>query len=197
MPTVILITDFWQLIARMFSKHTVVTASIGEAMARTVPQSLHSQPSQSGTPQTTIYTLYAVTSAILNGRGDLGRTEMFTETDFSVNHRYKFGRDNRFTLEPFVDITNLFDEKNTLGVDTTISSIDLRAANLAANGCTTCGGEAAVFQTIFNGPGIQTYVNNYLNNPATSIANRRRNTYGLANNFQVPRGVRFGVKVFF
>ncbi|MCV4861499.1 hypothetical protein OFB63_36170, partial [Escherichia coli] len=44
---------------------------------------------QSGTPITTIYTLYAVTTAILNGRGDLGRTETFTQTDFSVNHRYK------------------------------------------------------------------------------------------------------------
>jgi len=152
---------------------------------------------QSGTPLTTFYTLYAVTSALLNERGDLGRTEMFTETDLSVSHRYRFGRDNRFTLQPFVDIRNLFDEKNVLGVDQTISTADLRASNLAANGCTTCGGEAAVFQTIFNGPGIQTYINNYLTNPATSVTNRTRNTYGLANNFQAERNVRFGFRFFF
>jgi hypothetical protein len=68
---------------------------------------------------------------------------------------------------------------------------------VAANGCTTCGGEAAVFQTIFNGPGIQTYINNYLTNPATSVTNRTRNTYGLANNFQAERNVRFGFRFFF
>ena len=152
---------------------------------------------QSGTPLTTFYTLYAVTTALLNERGDLGRTEMFTETDLSVSHRYRFGRDNRFTLQPFVDIRNLFDEKNVLGVDSTISTADLRASNLAGNGCTTCGSEGAVFQTIFNGPGIQTYINNYLANPATSIANRTRNTYGLANNFQAERNVRFGFRFFF
>lgn len=152
---------------------------------------------QSGTPLTTIYTLYAVTTAILNERGDLGRTEKFTETDLSVSHRYKFGRDNRFTIEPFIDITNLFDEKNVLGVDTTISTADLRAANLRANGCTTCATEQAVFDTIFNRGGIRTYVNNYLANPTTSISNQRRNTYGQANNFQGPRNVRFGARFYF
>jgi hypothetical protein len=151
---------------------------------------------QSGTPLTTIYTLYAVTTAILNHRGDLGRTEMFTETDLSINHRYKFGRDNRWTFEPFLDITNLFDEKNVLGVDTTISTADLRASQLAANGCATCTSEQATFTSIFNG-GIQQYVNNYLANPATSVSNRTRNTYGLANNFQGPRGVRFGARIYF
>ena len=36
---------------------------------------------QSGTPIHPLVSLYSVTSAILNGRGDLGRTEMFSETD--------------------------------------------------------------------------------------------------------------------
>jgi hypothetical protein len=151
---------------------------------------------QSGTPLTTQYTLYAVTSAILNERGDLGRTEMFTETDLSVNHRYKFGRDNRFTIEPFVDIRNLFDEKNVLTVDQTISTADIRAAALTTGGCTTCTGEAAVFQTIFNGPGIQTFINNFLSN-TTTLSSRQRNTYGLANGFQQPRTVRFGARLYF
>jgi hypothetical protein len=152
---------------------------------------------QSGTPLTTIYTTYAVTTAILNGRGDLGRTEMFTETDFSVSHRYKFGRDNRFTIEPFVDIRNLFDEKNVLTVDTTISTADIRASQLAANGCTTCTSEGAVFDTIFNGPGIRTFVLNFINNPTTALSSQTRNTYGEPNGFQVPREVRFGARFFF
>ncbi len=152
---------------------------------------------QSGTPLTTIYNLYALGTTILNGRGDLGRTERFTETDLSVSHRYKFGRDARFTLEPFIDIRNLFNERNVLTVDTTISTADVRASQLAANGCTTCSGEAAVFQTIFNGPGIRTFVNNYLANPATSVSNRTRNTYGFNNGFQNPRDVRFGFRFLF
>ena len=152
---------------------------------------------QSGTPITTMYTLYAVTSAILNGRGDLGRTEMFSETDFSVSHRYKFGRDNRFTFEPFLDIRNLFDESNELGRDFTISTLDFRASTLAANGCTTCTSEGAVFNTIFNGSGIRQAILNTLANPATAVASRQRNTYGLSNNFQGPRDVRFGFRLYF
>ena len=151
---------------------------------------------QSGTPRTTIYDLYQLGTTILNSRGDLGRTEKFTETDFSVNHRYKFGRDNRFTLEGFLDIRNLFNESNVLTTQNIISATTFTAANLTANGCTTCGSEAAVFQTIFNGPGIQSYVNNFLTAQGISSTGRR-NDYGLANGFQGPRDVRFGFKLFF
>jgi hypothetical protein len=149
---------------------------------------------QSGTPLTTVYTNYAVTSAILFGRGDLGRTGMFTETDMSVSHKYKFGKDNKYSLDMYFDILNLFDEKNVLAIQTTISNTDFRATQLAANGCTTCGSEGAVFQTIFNGPGITQYILNYLNNPTTSAAAGRRNDYGQPNTFQAPRSVRFGFR---
>jgi len=152
---------------------------------------------QSGTPLTTIYTQYAVTTAILNGRGDLGRTDMFTETDLSVSHRYKFGADGRYVFEPFLNILNLFNEDNVLTVQTTISNTDIRAAQLAANGCVTCTGEGEVFDTIFNGPGITQFIENYLSNPTTTAAQGRRNDYGLANGFQNPRTVRFGFRFFF
>ena len=151
---------------------------------------------ESGTPLTTIYNLYNLGTTILNSRGDLGRTPMFTETDFSVSHRYKFGRDARFTFEPYVDIRNLFDEKNVLGVDTTISTANITAGTLSANGCTTCATEQATFYTIFHG-GILTYVNNYITNPSTPLASQTRNTYGLANNYQSPRDVRFGFRFYF
>lgn len=160
---------------------------------------------QSGTPLTTIYNLYSLGTTILNGRGDLGRTETFTETDLSINHRYKFGRDARYTIEAFVDIRNLFDESNVTGVQTNISSTNFSAATLRTGGCTTCGvagtpasqQEAAVFQTIFNGVGIRQFVNNYLNSASTPLASRTLNTYGLANEFQGPRDVRFGFRFYF
>jgi len=153
---------------------------------------------QSGTPLTTIYDLYGLGTTILNGRGDLGRTDKFKETDMSVNHRYKFGRDNRLTLEAFVDIRNLFNQDSELGRQTSISSTIFTANNLSgtAAGCTTCGTEAAVFQTIFNGAGIRQNVNNFLTaNGISSIG--RRNDYNQSNNFQLPRDVRFGFRFFF
>ncbi|MGB7202341.1 MAG: carboxypeptidase regulatory-like domain-containing protein [Pyrinomonadaceae bacterium] len=155
---------------------------------------------QSGTPLTTIYNLYSLGTTILNGRGDLGRTEMFTETDISFSHRYKFGRDTRFILEPYIDLRNVFDEANVLGVNTNISATNFTGAtlSLAQAGCTTCATEAAVFQTIFNGVGIRNFVNNYVNNTTvTPLSGQKLNTYGLANNFQVGRDVRFGVRFMF
>jgi hypothetical protein len=154
---------------------------------------------QSGTPLTTIMTLNNLTPFIVNGRGDLGRTEMFSETDFNVAHRYKFGRDNRFTLEPFVSIRNLFDEKNVLGVDTTLSTQNFTAATLRTGGCpaTACATIQSVTDLILSGGGILQYVNAYLDRPATALASRRRNTFGFANNFQTPREVRFGARFYF
>ncbi len=58
---------------------------------------------------------------------------------------------------------------------------------------TTCTSEAVTFYTIFHG-GIRTYVNNYLTNASTPLASQTRNTYGLANNYQSPRDVRFGFR---
>ena len=33
---------------------------------------------------------------------NLGRTEMFTESDLAIAHKYRFGRDNRVTFEPYI-----------------------------------------------------------------------------------------------
>ncbi|HMQ03862.1 MAG TPA: TonB-dependent receptor [Pyrinomonadaceae bacterium] len=159
---------------------------------------------QSGTPLTTIYNLYSLGTTILNGRGDAGRTEMFTETDVNVSHRYRFGRDARFSIEPFIDIRNVFNERNVLTKTMTISGTNYNAAVLRANGCTTCGTaaqsggvqEAAVFNTIFNGTGIRQFVLNHLAAQGTSAAGRV-NTYLEPNGFQGPRTVRFGARFFF
>ncbi len=146
---------------------------------------------QSGSPITSIYSLYNVTSSILYGRGDLGRTGMFSESDLQISHTYKFGRENRFEFNPFLDIRNLFDERNEIARQTTVSTTNFTATTLTANGCTTCANEAAVFDTIFNGSGIQQFVVNYLN------ANGQLNTLNQSNSFQGGRDVRFGFKLRF
>ncbi len=151
---------------------------------------------RSGTPLTTVYSLYSVTNSILFGRGDLSRTELFTETDLRIGHRYLFGRDKRLTLEPFVVVLNLFDERNELGRQTQISSTNFTSTTLTQGGCTTCTSQAAVIQTIHSNGGISRFVQNYLSSRGTSSAGLR-NDYNLANSFQSPRSVRFGVRLLF
>ena len=143
---------------------------------------------QSGTPLTTQYTFYSAT-AILYKRGDLGRTEMFTETDLLVSHNYKFGRDARFTLQPFLNIRNLFDEKNELTRQTIISPTSFTSTQAIG----VAGQEVQAIQRIFNG-GIQTAIETYINANTNS---RKFNTYNLTNGFQGPREVRFGFRMFF
>lgn len=149
---------------------------------------------QSGTPLTTQYTFYSAT-AILFGRGDLGRTESFTETDLLITHNYKFGRDNRFTFQPYLNILNLFDEKNELTRQTILSPSNISASSLRTGGCgaTVCVDEVTAIKTIFNG-GIQNFITNFVN---ASPATRKFNTYNLANGFQGPRAVRFGFRLSF
>ncbi len=114
---------------------------------------------------------------------------MFTETDFAVRHRYRFGRDNRFTLEPFIEFQNIFNERNELSRDTSLGG-NITSTQLTASGCTTCSFEASVFDTIFNRGGIQQFVLNYYNANPTAT----NNTYNQSNSFQIGRDIRFGFK---
>lgn len=150
---------------------------------------------QSGTPLTTVYSLYSLPTSILNGRGDLGRTETFTETDLLVSYRYKFGKNDNYSFEPFVVFLNLFNESNELSRQTTISSTNFTSTALASSGCTTCSSQMGVFNTIFNG-GIRQFVQNYLNTRGVSSTGIR-NDYNQPNLFQSPRYLRFGLRVSF
>ena len=162
---------------------------------------------QSGTPLSTIMSLYSLSPFFVNGRGDLGRTEMFSETDLSVSHRYKFGRDNRFSLEPYINFRNLFDERNVLGTQTLLTSTNFSATTLRTGGCpaTLCatsadsGGvqENAVIDAIILGGGIREYVLNYLNTRPVGSSAGFRNDFNQPNTFQTPREVRFGARFFF
>jgi hypothetical protein len=75
-----------------------------------------------------------VGNQILTERGDLGRTEMFTQTDFGVRYKYRFGRDNRFTMIGTVDVLNLFGEHNVLAHVETASTTGVTGAQLGLTG---------------------------------------------------------------
>ena len=142
---------------------------------------------QSGTPLTTRFVLFNIDNMILNGRGDLGRTEAFTQSDIAIHHRYRFGGSERFSLVFDLDILNLFNESNVLGVFDNISStnIDPEEIGLSAN---TPEAEAQ-FQRINTRDAIVDLFN--------AFPEAKDVRFGLPNSFQGPRSVRFGVRFIF
>jgi hypothetical protein len=176
---------------------------------------------QSGTPLTTRYTLFGVGGQILNERGDMGRTEMFSQTDLGVRHRYRFGRDGRFSLVATLDILNLFNEDNVLGVNEVISTTGVIRASLGIPVSATREESEALYQRqAFAAQALQFIrTGQYLTpdrsiNPTTGLPRERFNAcagadtttntcdltnplYGRANAFQGPRNVRFGFRLQF
>ena len=144
------------------------------------------QTFQSGTPQSTIVTY--IVPLFLNERGDLGRTEMLTQTDFSVSHKYKFGRDNRFTLAGDLNILNLWDEANVTGLQTTLSAVTLSPSTFGLN--EVAGANAWASGALYS------QVNTYLAGTATAL-NRKNVSFGMPNSYQGPRSVRFGFRFIF
>jgi len=149
----------------------------------------------SGTPLTTRFTLYGVGGQILNGRGDLGRTEAFTQTDLGLRHRYRFGNDGRLVLVATLDILNLFDEENVLAVFETISQtgVSLGAADIGVTNPALSDFEQEL-------QGIRIYQTRSLSEPLNAFfrANNRTDLrFNQPNLFQGPRNVRFGFKLQF
>jgi Carboxypeptidase regulatory-like domain/TonB-dependent Receptor Plug Domain len=156
----------------------------------------------SGTPQTSrIFLVSTVTPAIFLKRGDLGRSPTYSQTDFNITHRYRFGKDNRFTIAADVNILNLFDQKTATGIYPVqnLSSSVITATNLRnyaiANSMTvpfTTLNDASFVNPYVNGQ-LLTMINSYLNsNPAFRDAR-----YGKPYLYQAPRGVRFGFRLLF
>src|SRR5207253_10982632 len=70
---------------------------------------------QSGTPVTTRVFLVDLDYIPLYKRGDLGRTSKFTQTDFAISHKYKFGTDGRFALAVDLNVLNLLNQSTVIG----------------------------------------------------------------------------------
>ncbi len=140
---------------------------------------------QSGTPLTSFYTFYA--TSILNGRGDLGRSPMFTQTDFNLTHTVRFTE--RFRLAFDFNVINLFNEANVLGVSNTPSSVGTSIAGLKLPSNVTTEPQAINY-VLTNG--ITSNFNAFVNDPA---APERKNTgYRFDNNWQGGRAIRFAFR---
>jgi hypothetical protein len=142
----------------------------------------------SGQPQTTtIYGASTVTPQIFLGRGDLGRSPAYSQTDFNVTHRYKFGGDRQYTLAFDLNFLNLWDQRTVTGIYTTMnpSSAPVNAAALGlsqvqyANGITDGSLLNAMLARI------------------ASQADRSDLRYKQPFLYQTPRVVRFGFRILF
>jgi hypothetical protein len=142
----------------------------------------------SGQPQTTtIYGASTVTPQIFLGRGDLGRSPMYTQTDLNLTHRYRFGGDNRYTMAIDINFLNFFDQKTVTAIYTVMnpSSAPVNAAALGLSNVAYANG----------------YTGGTLLNPIlariASQPDRSDVRYKLPYLYQSPRTVRFGVRFLF
>jgi antitoxin (DNA-binding transcriptional repressor) of toxin-antitoxin stability system len=141
-----------------------------------------------GTPVTTSIAIRIVDPAIgqtgsfavyPNGRGDLGRTPWYTQTDLLVNHRIRYDEHIAFKFQ--LNVTNLWDERNVTGRYTGGQG----AQNLLAPG------QFVPFLT------PEAYVNgngNLLTLARTKVLDPR---FNLPFQFQEPRVARFAIGIEF
>lgn len=117
---------------------------------------------QSGTPLSTQISIFNA-NTFLFGRGDLGRTERFTQTDLAVTHRYRFGRDNRFGMEFMVNATNVFNQNHVVDVFTSITANDVSGQQTSIftreNGTPLIVGRTATGTPIFASGPIDQFTN--------------------------------------
>jgi outer membrane receptor protein involved in Fe transport len=144
------------------------------------------QTFQSGTPQSTLISF--IVPMFLNERGDMGRTPMLSQTDFSVAHKYRFGRDNRFGVEVNLNIINLFDQKTVTSYSNTISQYAY-GDFYPEFGC--ADGDYPCLLNKFNRGDLRSALGQFLTEDGQSPL------YGLDNGFQGARNVRFGFRFIF
>ena len=149
----------------------------------------------SGTPMTTsIYGQSGVTPQIFYHRGDLGRSDTFTQTDFSVTHRYRFGRDDRFTLAADLNILNLWDQDAVTGVYPTLNTSSGRPDAATMFASSPSASRQRLYANAYTSGALLQPILAHLN--ADSV-NRLDKRYGLPQLFQGPRAVRFGFRLLF
>jgi len=161
---------------------------------------------QQGTPQTTFIGVGA-TSIPLSKRGDLGRTPVFTQTDLSLTHNYRFGNDGRYRLSFDFNVLNVFNQNTVTGLFTnryrtvnTLTGKDIDPSYVAETQTLTpvlnrvlTGQIGTQLSQLENGGllGLKSTVD------GSARPNPHRSDYGLPSSYQGIRNVRFGVRLSF
>lgn len=128
----------------------------------------------SGTPLTTEVQVFGV-PVFANGRGDLGRTPVFSTTDLLLYHDYKIKE--RYKVRFEANFTNLFDQDTVTGEN--VSFIHPNDGGI----------QFSPQSDFFKGIDYNALIK--------SQGLRLNPQFGKANAFQGPRSIRFGVHFFF
>ncbi|MGD9564262.1 MAG: carboxypeptidase regulatory-like domain-containing protein [Pyrinomonadaceae bacterium] len=149
----------------------------------------------SGAPMTTsIYGQSSVTPQIFYHRGDLGRSPTFTQTDFNVTHRFKFGADGRYMIAADLNFINLWDQDTVTGVYPTMNTSTSRPNDAAMFPSNTPGERAQLYANGYtSGALLQPILDRFNADPTNRLDQR----YGMPQLFQSPRAVRFGFRFLF
>jgi len=153
-----------------------------------------------GTPQTTFITVVK-TSIPLFKRGDLGRTPIFYQTDLNVSHKYKFGKENRYTLVGELIALNAFNNNSVTSLNTSRYRVlnTIAGNDIIPTYDKTTQTLTAVLNRILSGqigPQLAQLENGGLLNLGVR-PNPKTATYGLPTGYQGIRNVRFGFKFLF
>ena len=145
---------------------------------------------QSGTPQTTFVHGFVGIVIPLGERGDLGRTETFTQTDINLTHRYRFGRDDRFTMAFDFNVLNVFNEANVIQLDTNLDGLnwDFEFDSVAPSFIDAVN--------ILTSSGVRNAINSTQGTPQTNPSHFNPGYKGDLR-YQGPRSVRFGFRLMF
>lgn len=142
----------------------------------------------SGQPQTTtIYGASTVTPQIFLGRGDLGRSPVYSQTDLSVTHRIRVGSENRYTMAFDFNVLNLFDQATVTGIYTTVNP-STAPVNAAALGLS----QVAYANGLTGGTLLPQILARIASQPDRSDIRYKQPFL-----YQSPRAVRFGVRFLF
>ena len=152
---------------------------------------------QSGTPLTSTVDIANIDTIVLSRRGDLGRTEMYTQTDLALRHNIKFGRDNRFKVILEADVINAFNESNELSRNNLISITNYDLTDPTWGLLTPAEVNLPNAQALAMGR-FQRNGSAALAADATLATNPARNKlFNLTNLFQGGREVRMGFRFIF
>lgn len=147
----------------------------------------------SGTPQTSVVNLGVPT--VYTKRGDLGRTPTFTQTDLTIAHSYKFGRDSKYKITADITATNAFNENNVTALnpnrwlDNSLALENLLPANFPSQNSF----DAMVYMqnAVINGQAaaaVESFVN---------IDANKNILLGRPSAYQAKRNIRFGFRFTF
>jgi hypothetical protein len=151
-----------------------------------------------GTPQTT-YIGINQSSIVFTKRGDLGRTPAYLQTDLALTHRYKFGRDDRFTAVFDFNVLNALNNNSVIFFDTNRYAVQNTVPfEVVDPTYTTTNNAAGPLNKILSGQFTPAQVDAYLSSyTGGGLGNPRNVQYGKPSVFQSPRSVRFGFRLLF